>query len=290
MNIRDLEYLVCVADLGHFGKAAEACFVSQPALSMQIKKLELHLGVQLLERSNKSVSLTDAGITIVALARQILLQIDELSEVAKAARDPFAGEVRLGIFPTLAAYLLPHIMPSLSQCMPNVSFQLVEEKTEILLEKIKSGALHAAILALPVLDKGLISSSLFEEEFMLAVPHNHVLAKQTSINKAAIDHQKLLLLDDGHCMKTQVVNFCSHMDHVNTQTFRATSLEVLRHMVASGAGITLMPKLSTERCLLASYIPFNAPKPVRTIGLVYKSITSKKLLLQKIEWQIKNIM
>lgn len=290
MNIRDLRYLVCLADLGHFGKAAEACFVSQPALSMQIKKLETYLGVQLLERTNKSVSLTDTGITIVAAARQILQQIDELCDIAKAAKDPLRGEIRLGIFPTLAPYLLPYIMPGLSRHFPLVSFYLVEEKTDVLLEQLNMGVIHAAILAIPIPTRGLITTTLFDEEFLLAVPHGSALANQKNIKKEMIEHQKLLLLDDGHCMKNQVVSFCGNQENLNTQTFRATSLEVLRHMVASGAGITLMPKLSTSRCNLASYIPFSTPKPVRTIGLVYRACTSKKILLTKIECQIKSIM
>lgn len=287
MNIRDLTYLVCIAELGHFGKAAEACFVSQPALSMQIKKLEGELGVQLLERTNKSVTLTDTGITIVTLARQILQQVDELYEVAQAAKDPFKGEIKLGIFPTLGPYLLPYIMSDLSQSLPDISFYLIEEKTHLLIEKIKTGIIDAAILSLPILEKGLHTSFLFEEEFLLAVDHAHPLTKHAAIKKEAIDHQKLLLLDDGHCLKDQVVNFCKEIDATNTSSFRATSLEVLRHMVGSGLGVTLMPKLSTERCQLNCYIPFCDPKPIRSIALVYRTTTPKKRLLEVIEKIIK---
>ncbi len=290
MNTRDLEYLVCVADLGHFGKAAEACFVSQPALSMQIKKLERYLGVQLLERNNKSVSLTDTGMTIVAMARQILQQTEDLREAAKVAIDPLYGDIRLGIFPTLGPWLLPHIMPVLSKSLPNISFYLVEEKTDVLIEQLKNGELHAAILSLPISEKGLIASCLFEEEFVLAVPHDHPLSMHQSVEKEAINYEKLLLLDDGHCMNNQVIDFCSQMDHLNNHVFRATSLEVLRHMVVAGAGMTLMPKLSTQRCSLLSYVPFNTPKPVRSIGLVYKASSSKKILFQDIESQIIKIM
>jgi LysR family transcriptional regulator, hydrogen peroxide-inducible genes activator len=290
VNIRDLKYLVKVADLGHFGKAAKACFVSQPALSMQIKKLELDLGVELFERTNKSVLLTDTGTSIVALARQILQQVDNLHEVANAAKDPLSGEIRLGVFPTLGPYLLPYIMPSLAKSLPTVLFHLVEEKTEVLIEKLNNGSLHAAILSIPVPDKGLIMSSLFEEEFVLAKPKDSHLSQQKSITKDEIDNKKLLLLDDGHCMKNEVVSFCSNVDKENSQTFRATSLEVLRHMVASGAGITLMPKLSTKNCELLTYIPFCTPKPVRTIGLVYKECSAKKLLLNEIEKLIRTIM
>lgn len=287
MNIRDLTYLVRVAELGHFGRAAEACFVSQPALSMQIKKLEQELGVQLFERSNKSVTLTDIGITIVALARQLLQQVDQLYDVAQAAKDPFKGEIKLGIFPTLGPYLLPFIMPELSHSLPNVSFYLVEEKTHLLIEKIKAGVIDAAILSLPLLENGLCTSFLFEEEFLLAVAHTHPLAKQLTIKKEAIDHQTLLLLDDGHCMKDQVNGFCRGIEASITSSFRATSLEVLRHMVSSGVGITLMPKLSTRRCSLNGYIPFDEPKPSRSIALVYRTSTPKQQLLDAIEEIIK---
>ncbi len=290
MNIKDLHYLVSVADLGHFGKAAQACFVSQPALSMQIKKLEGELGVQLLERTNKSVALTDIGVTIVAQARQIMQQVDELVNVAKAAKDPFVGELRLGIFPTLAPYLLPYIMPDLAQSLPNISFYLIEEKTEVLIEKIKNGALHAAILSLPVTEQGMKTSFLFEEEFLLAMPKGHPLAQQACILKEAIDRQHLLLLDDGHCMKDQVINFCGEDSTTISSSFRATSLEVLRHMVASGVGITLMPQLATQRCSLNSYIPFCDPKPLRSISLVYKPSSAKKRVLKEIELIIKRRM
>jgi LysR family transcriptional regulator, hydrogen peroxide-inducible genes activator len=290
MNTRDLEYLVCVADLGHFGKAADACFVSQPALSMQIKKLERYLGVQLLERTNKSVSLTDTGVAIVALARQILQQTEELREAAQAAVDPLGGEIKLGIFPTLGPWLLPYIMSGLSKSLPNLSFYLVEEKTEVLIDQLNNGVLHAAILSLPISEKRLTASYLFEEEFLLAVPHDHPLATHKSVNKEIIDHKKLLLLDDGHCMNSQVVNFCSQTDHSISHAFKATSLEVLRHMVVAGTGMTLMPKLSTKKCSLLSYIPFSTPKPARSVALVYKVSSSKKVLFQEIESQIIKIM
>lgn len=290
MNIRDLEYLVCVASLGHFGKAAQACFVSQPALSMQIKKLEASLGVQLFERNNKSVLLTEVGVNIVAKARKILQEVDELREVAKIAIDPFAGSVRLGIFPTLSAYLLHHIMPVLSACLPKMSFYLIEEKTDILLEKLKTGEIDAAILSLPLVDNALITKHLFEEAFLLAVPHTHPFAKQASIKKAFVESHCLLLLDEGHCMRNQVMDFCNHKEKNALQTFRATSLETLRYMVASGLGITLMPKLSTQQCRLATYVPFSPPKPTRTIVLAYRALSSKKRLLETIEYQIKNVM
>jgi LysR family hydrogen peroxide-inducible transcriptional activator len=287
MNIRDLQYLVALADHCHFGKAAEACFVSQPALSMQIKKLEENLGVQLLERTNKSVLLTDTGVVIAERARQLLNQVDEIREIAKSASDPLSGEFKLGIFPTLAPYLLPHIMPALSKAFPKLFFYLVEEKTELLIEKLKQGQLHAAILALPVTENGLVSSPLFEEEFLLAVPHSHPFAKKKSIQHRDLQDKKMLLLEDGHCMREQVLSFCNQINTREAQHFRATSLETLRHMVSVGAGITLMPRLSSEGCELASFIPLATPKPSRLIGLVWRSTTSKTILLAAMQEKIK---
>lgn len=290
MNIRDLEYLVSVASLGNFGKAADACFVSQPALSIQIKKLEAHLGVQLFERTNKSVRLTSIGDDIVAQARQILHEVDNLCELAKNASNPLVGSIRIGIFPTISAYLLHRIMPMLTQSLPQVSFYLVEEKTQYLLAQIRTGELDAAILSLPIDEKGLIVHDLFDEEFLLAVPHKHPLAQKMSIKKDILDQEALLLLDEGHCMRDQVIDFCNKIDQNNRLTVRATSLETLRYMVMSGIGLTLMPRLSTEQCNLVTYIPFCEPKPVRTIVLVYRTVSSKKILLQAIERDIKEIM
>ncbi len=290
MNIRDLQYLVALADHGHFGKAADASFVSQPALSIQIKKLEEVLGIKLVERTSKSVHLTDNGTLIAERARQILNQVDELREIAKSAQDPLSGEVRIGIFPTIAPYLLPHIMPSLSKTFPRIFFHLVEDKTEVLIDKLKKGTLHAAILALPLSEPGFNSQPLFEEEFVLAVPHSHQFAKFKSVKAADLAEKSLLLLDEGHCMRDQALDYCHKSRIVESQNFRATSLETLRHMVASGAGITLMPRLSTETCNAATYITFESPKPTRTIGLVTRTSSSKNILFHALQEHIKNIM
>jgi LysR family transcriptional regulator, hydrogen peroxide-inducible genes activator len=290
VNIRDLQYLVALADCGHFGKAAESCFVSQPTLSIQIKKLEQYLDLTLIERTNKSVLLTDNGLLIAAKAREILNQVEDLKELAKAAKDPFSGELRLGIFPSLAPYLLPYIMPSISTEFPKLSLYLVEEKTDTLIEKIKSGALHAAILAMPVLDTNLKTTFLFEEEYLLTVPHQHPLAKRKTIKQSDLKNENLLLLEDGHCMREQVLSFCQKSGAGEAKNFRATSLETLRHVVAAGAGITLMPKLSTVGSQIATFIAFDAPKPARKIGLVYKTCTSKSVLMQALEKSIKKIL
>jgi len=290
MTIRDLKYLVALASHQHFGKAAEACFVSQPALSMQIKKLERTLGVTLLERTNKSVLLTEIGSVIAARAQGILQQIAEMHDIANLAKDPFSGELKLGIFPTLAPYFLPLIMPMLVKTFPKLSFYLIEEQTAILLEKLKSGKLDAAFLALPVNDAQLTHTVLFEEAFLLATPTNHPLAKRKKIAQQDLQQQHLLLLDEGHCMREQALQLCQHMQAHEKQNFRATSLETLRHMIVAGVGITLMPKLACQLNDAISYIPFSAPTPARTIGLVWRTATAKQVLLNKMTTQIKIIM
>jgi LysR family hydrogen peroxide-inducible transcriptional activator len=290
MNIRDLQYLVALSEYRHFGKAAEACFVSQPALSMQIKKLEEFLGIKLLERTNKSVLLTDAGISITERAQQILNQVQEMQDFAKLAKDPHGGELKVGIIPTLAPYLLPLIIPSLSKKFPSVSFYLIEEQTAVLIEKLKIGKLDVVLLAHPIIEKGFATNLLFEEEFLLAVPSGHRLAQRETIKQTDLGNQNLLLLEEGHCMRDQTLALCHKMNALEVQSFRATSLETLRHMVAAGNGVTLMPKLAQQFNDEVSYIPFNSPKPVRTIALYWRFSTAKHELIENMGTQIKKIM
>jgi len=290
MNTRDLQYLVALSDHRHFGRAAEACFVSQPALSMQIKKLEETLGIKLLERNNKSLLLTEAGIAVTERARVIINQVSEMRDLAKLAKDPYSGELKIGIIPTLAPYLLPLIIPFLSKEFPKTSFYLIEEQTGNLIDKLKSGKLDAAFLALPVMETSFSTSLLFEEEFLLAVPNNHPFAKRKTITQNDLDKQNVLLLEEGHCMREQTLAVCHKMKATETQNFRATSLETLRHMVAAGSGITLMPKLAQQLNANISYIPFAAPKPVRSIGLCWRFSTAKNVLLEEMTTRIRKIM
>lgn len=290
MNIKDLKYLVALADHGHFGRAADLCFVSQPALSMQIMKLEDHLGVKLLERTNKSVMMTDHGRVIVERARQILSQIDEMKELAKLASDPFAGEVKIGVIPTLAPYLLPLIIPKLSKHYPKLSFYLIEEQTALLLEKLRQGKLDAAFLAAPVTEKNIDGTVLFEEEFLLATSAKHPLAKLKTIKQQHLQDKNLLLLDEGHCLRDQALAACHRLKIAETESFRATSLETLRHMVMANVGITLMPALACHAANDIAYMPFAENKPARTIGLYWRSNSAKHLMLNHMADEIKSIL
>lgn len=290
MNIRDLKYLVALEDLRHFGKAAKACFVSQPTLSMQIKKLEETLGVQLLERTNKSVLLTDIGKVVAERARQILSQIDEIRHLADQLQDPYSGELKMGVIPTVAPYLLPHIIPKLSAAFPKLSLYLLEEQTLSLVEKLKHGKIHAAILALPVPEPRFSHIPLFEEEFLLAVSRHHPLAKNKTIKQRDLVDNNLLLLEEGHCMREQSLELCNRMHVSENANFQGTSLETLRHMVIAQAGITLMPQLACKPSKAVHYIPFSSPKPTRTLALFWRTMTDKKRLIEGIADHIQKTM
>jgi len=282
MNLRDLKYLVAVADNKHFGKAAKISHVSQPALSMQVQKLESELGVQLLERTNKTVMVTEIGKDIVERARKIIQETEEIKAIAKTHQDPFAGRIRLGAFPTLAPYFFPTIVPKISKALPKLKLFLVEEKTEQLLDQLKNGTLDAAIIALPVHGEQLQTLPLFEDEFLLAVHAKHHLAERKHVDQSDLEGEPLLLLEEGHCLRNHALVVCSLMQTGEVQDFRATSLETLRQMVASSIGITLIPKIAVQKHKDISYIPFTAPAPSRTIVLVWRKTSARGACFEKI--------
>lgn len=288
MNLRDLDYLVAVADQLHFGKAAEYCHVSQPTLSMQLKKLEDYLGVQLFERTNKHVMITPVGEHIAECARRMLQDAQQIKDIAKMSQDPYAGDFRLGAFPTLAPYFLPLVVPAIRRKLPKLKLLLVEEKTAELLDKLKTGNLDAALVALPVEEEGLGSAPLFDDPFLLAVPHAHPLAKRKHINQSDIKGEQLLLLEDGHCLRSQALEVCSLIGASEHQDFRATSMETLRQMVAAGVGITLIPKLAMRKKDGIIYIPFAKPAIFRTIGLVWRKTTVRKPCIEALLSVVKN--
>jgi len=283
MNLRDLKYLVAVAEYLHFGKAAEACFVSQPTLSMQLKKLEDTLGVVLVERGGKQVMLTAAGVEIAEKAKEILAQADQLVSLAKESRDPLGGELRLGAFPTLAPYFFPLIVPKINAAFPKLKLLLVEEKTNFLLAQLKAGKLDAAFIAAPVEEAGMDTKSLFSEAFLLAVPRGHKLAAKKTVTPEDVAAQPLLLLDEGHCLRDQALALCQRVGAKETDNFRATSLETLRQMVASGVAVTLMPQLAVgKKQPEIVYIPFQDQPFKRKIMLCTRSHFPRKALIEKL--------
>ncbi|KAF1720400.1 DNA-binding transcriptional regulator OxyR [Pseudoxanthomonas wuyuanensis] len=285
MNLRDLKYLVALADHKHFGHAAAACFVSQPTLSTQIKKLEDELGVPLVERAPRKVMLTPAGRDAAERARRIVAEVEQMKEAARRSQDPEAGTVRLGIFPTLAPYLLPHVIPQLRQRFPHLELLLIEEKSDELLARLREGKLDAGLLALPVHDDQLHVEFLFEEPFLLAVPESHPLAERDSLTLAELSNQQLLLLEDGHCLREQALDVCRISGANEKSEFRATSLETLRQMVAANVGITLLPALAVKPPVARSQnihlLGFSDSAPSRRIAMLWrKSSAMSGFLLQ----------
>ena len=286
MNLRDLKYMVALADLGHFGKAAEACFVSQPTLSTQIRKLEDELGVALVERAPRKVMLTAVGQDVVQRARRIVADVEQMKEAARRSRDPESGSLRLGVFPTLGPYLLPHVVPQLRERFPHLELLLVEEKSDVLLQSLREGKLDAALLALPVHDEQLHAEFLFEEPFVFAAPVRHPLAAQDSLAMSQISDETLLLLEDGHCLRDQALDVCRLSGAQEKSGFRATSLETLRQMVAAGVGVTLLPALAVHEPIAQSpnirLLPFRDPPPSRQIALVWRKSSATDEFLRRL--------
>lgn len=289
MNVRDLEYLVAVAEHGHFGRAAQACYVSQPTLSTQIRKLEAELGVELIERRRQGTTLTDVGERVVAHARAAIAQIESIQSVAEQATDPEAGTVRLGLFPTLAPYLLPHVVGPLHERFPRLELLLVEEKTEVIVDRLRAGTLDAGLLALPLPTPSgvLITKTLFTEDFVLAVPKSHKLVGHDGLLPVSqIANEDLLLLEEGHCLRDQALSVCQMTGARERRGFRATSLETLRQMVAADVGVTLLPKLAVTPPVPASsdvvLVPFAEPVPNREIVLCWRTSHVRGSLLEQI--------
>tara|TARA_R110000868_G_scaffold189695_2_gene433101 strand:+ start:148385 stop:149260 length:876 start_codon:yes stop_codon:yes gene_type:complete len=290
MNLRDLQYFISVAEHNHFGKAAKASFVSQPALSMQLKKLEEELGVELFERTNKSVMITPVGKEILVRAKSILQTSKEIKEVALTYQDPFAGPLKLGAFPTLAPYYLPKIIPHISKLHKDLRLFLIEEKTDILIEQLTNGDIDAAFLALPVQNENLECIELFSDEFYLATASNHSYANKKSLSLNDLKGDCLLLLKDGHCLRNQALDVCSLTGMCVQQDFQATSLETLRQMVANNIGMTLMPKIAMQKNDGLSYIKFSQNPPSRKIGLFFRKTSPRKACIESIAKIIKNLV
>jgi LysR family hydrogen peroxide-inducible transcriptional activator len=247
MNLRDLKYIIAVAETHHFGNAAERCFVSQPTLSGQIKKLEEELGIAIFERTNRSVEITPVGAAIVAHARQMMEQADIIQQLARAQQDPLAGPLRLGAIPTLSPYLIPLILMPLKKQHPQMRLVLSEEMTDMLLERLRNHEIDAALLATPVDEQDLKTLPLFDEPFWVAYPRKHVFYAREKITLRDLEKENLLLLAEGHCLAKQAMDVC-HINERQTQgemaDLRAASLETLIQLVGAGFGITLVPALA----------------------------------------------
>jgi LysR family hydrogen peroxide-inducible transcriptional activator len=279
MNLKDLKYLVALADTGHFGKAAERTFVSQPTLSAQIKKLEEYLGVKLVERQPKNVQLTEVGKQVVIRARRMLDEGDEIVALARNNVDPFAGKLKVALIPTIGPYLLPRVMQKIRKAVPRLGLMLYEYQTEPLLKRLRDGEIDLGIIALPTVQDGLESRALYEEAFTVALPNNHPLAAKSTLKIQDLKGHTLLLLEDGHCLRDQALEVCSKVDVREAEDFRATSLETLRQMVVAGLGITLLPELAVESPFGSqrglTIRQFAKPAPSRTVGAVWRKSSTR---------------
>ena len=274
MTLQELKYLVALADHGHFGRAAEACSITQSTLSTQMKKLEDFLGVTLFDRSLKRVSPTPIGREILQAARNIIEESERIKELARHAQDPMDRTLRLGVIPTLGPYYLPHALMLMHKKHPGLRLLLREEMTPQILAHLADGKLDAGLLALPVEDDNLRVAPLFYEPFFAALPVDHALTKQAVLKVPDIMSEKLLLLDEGHCLRDQALDVCGAHSK-GREEVRATSLETLRQMVGMGLGVTLLPALSVDAGPRVSkksveIRPFKKPVPGRTIGLVWR--------------------
>jgi LysR family hydrogen peroxide-inducible transcriptional activator len=277
LTLRQLEYVVAVADHRSFRRAAEACAVTQPALSAQVAQLEETLGVQIFERDRRKVLVTPTGSELVARARTTLASAAALVDTARTAAQPLSGTLRLGVIPTIAPYLLPVVLPAVRAAYPRLRLVLREEQTASVLAQLDDGRLDAGVLALPV-DGDLAAMSLFREDFVLAAPAAHRLARRARLREDDLEDEDVLLLEDGHCLRDQALAVCGHAGSREVAELRATSLPTLVQMVASGQGITLLPEMAAA--VLAARgsgvgVTRFAPAPGRDVGLVWRMSSAR---------------
>jgi LysR family hydrogen peroxide-inducible transcriptional activator len=273
ISLRQLEYLVAVADVLGFRRAAERCHVSQPALSAQIQQLEGVLGVKLFERDKRRVMLTPAGEELVARARKVLTEAGDILSAAARLTDPYSGPLQLGAIPTVAPYVLPEVVPALVKKYPRVQLRLREDKTSVLIRELEEGRLDAALLALDVeLGAEVEHAVIAEDPFVVAAPPGHPLQRKKQVQFNDLDEEDVLLLEDGHCFRGQALALCTRLG-AREVDFRATSLTTLAQMVMSGNGITLLPALAARLENRQGQLvvrPFASPAPSRTIALVWR--------------------
>ena len=284
ITLKDLQYLVALDTYRHFGRAAEACYVSQPTLSGQFKKLEERLGLTLVERNRHQVVMTQAGIELAARARSLITDAKEFERHANSLIDPLKGDIHLGLVPTLAPYLLSRVMDPLSQSLPDLNFFLHEYQTEELLIRLDSGQLDLLVLPWQQKMDCFDRIDLFNEPLQLAAPENHPILKANPLNLDSLEGERVLTLEDGHCLRDDVLDVCFSAGADEDRRFQATSLETLMYMVSSGAGITLVPELAinedSDRGLV--YRRFDRPQPQRKISMVMRKAFSRVRCAQEI--------
>ena len=280
MTLTELKYIVAVARERHFGRAAEACYVSQPTLSVAIRKLEDELGVTLFERGGTEVAVTPIGERIVAQAQKVLEESASIKEIARQGHDPLAGPLRVGVIHTIGPYLLPKLVPAQIARTPQMPLVLQENFTLRLVELLRQGEIDCAIMALPLPEAGLVTQPLYDEPFVVAVPRQHPWANRESIDSSDLKDETMLLLGSGHCFRDQVLEVCPELSRFSAasdgiqRTFEGSSLETIRHMVAAGIGITLLPvsalPVVKDKNALLRYVPLAAPGADRRVVLAWR--------------------
>jgi LysR family hydrogen peroxide-inducible transcriptional activator len=280
ITLRQLRYLSSLAQHRHFGRAAEACSVTQPALSMQIRDLEKQLDVELIERRPGEAALTEIGVEVARRGEQVLAAARDLIDFARHRGRVFAGRLKLGIIPTLAPYLLPKVLPDLQARYPHLVIELRETQTKILLEELVGGNLDVVMLALPVPEPEIETIRLFDDPFLLAVPADDLLLETTRVSASDIDQARLILLEEGHCLRDQALAYCATARHKMHPSLGATSLATVMQMVANGYGVTLVPRVAVDvevRDRRVKLLRFAAPEPSRTIGLAWRRTSPRKV-------------
>jgi len=296
MTLTELRYIVAVSQKNHFGKAAQACFVSQPTLSIAIKKLEEELGVRLFERSSKNeIRVTEIGQQVIDQAYVVLQQAQILNEIAQQGKDPLSGQFKLGVIYTIGPYLLPSLIPKLSENAPDLKLIIEENFTANLLQSLKQGALDAIIISYPFEEPAIETEALYEEPFIIALPKNHEWRNRETIPTEDLASQDLMLLGSGHCFRDQVVEACPNCMSGNselTRTFEGSSLETIRHMVAAGTGITVLPRTSIfssqKNEAMIDIKPFESPSPSRVVALAWRKHYPRQEAIDTIRETIQN--
>lgn len=279
ITLKQLRYLSALAEHRHFGRAADACSVTQPALSMQVRDLERQLGVQVVERRPGDVVLTDIGLEVAARSEQILAAARDLIDFARHRSGVLTGRLSLGVIPTLAPYVLPRMLSALQRHYPELQIELRETQTRVLLEELARGQLDAVMLALPLNDPDIETLGLFEDPFLLAVPSTDARFDTKRVSPRDIEHDRLILLEEGHCLRDQALAFCSGARGSGPMGLGATSLATVMQMVANGYGVTLLPEVAADvevRDQRVKLLRFASPQPGRTVGLAWRRTSPRK--------------
>lgn len=279
ISLKQLRYFDSVARLKHFGRAAEQCAVTQPALSMQIQELEKELGVQLIERSRSGVLLTEAGREIARRATRVLGEARDIVDFARRQGKLLSGPLHLGVIPSIAPYVLPALLPLVREKFPDLDLHLRETQTQTLVEELLEGSLDLLLLALPVDDPEIETQKLFNDRFLLAMPKSRRLSNKVRATPDLLEHDRLLLLEEGHCLRDQALSFCNLRRVDNIDTFGASNLSTIVQMVANGLGMTLLPELSIKlecRHDDIRLMRFTDPQPRRVVGLAWRKSSPRK--------------